>query len=94
MELTSEQYVFIFPEPTFVKPVILNKCKLVDYWVKLIIIIFFIFDSSGDPQPQRLQTALGLYSNDLCGIVLLTDTHIGSHTGLLKGISCFHNYRA
>ncbi|XP_075226606.1 FERRY endosomal RAB5 effector complex subunit 3 [Lycorma delicatula] len=40
--------------------------------------------NSGDPQPQRLQTALGLYSNDLCGIVLLTDTHIGSHTGLLK----------
>lgn len=39
---------------------------------------------SGDPQPQRLQTALGLYSNDLCGIVLLTDVHLSGYTGVSK----------
>uniref|UniRef100_A0A1B6CIF8 Uncharacterized protein n=3 Tax=Clastoptera arizonana TaxID=38151 RepID=A0A1B6CIF8_9HEMI len=41
---------------------------------------------NADPQPQRLQTALGLYSNDLCGLVLLTDSNIGSYasTGLSK----------
>uniref|UniRef100_A0A1B6G7P0 Uncharacterized protein n=1 Tax=Cuerna arida TaxID=1464854 RepID=A0A1B6G7P0_9HEMI len=36
-------------------------------------------------QPQRLQTALGLYSNDLCGLVLLTDTQLGSYSA--SGIS-------
>ncbi|XP_039289282.1 protein C12orf4 homolog [Nilaparvata lugens] len=39
---------------------------------------------SGEPQPQRLQTALGLYSNDLCGIVLLTDVHLSGYTGQSK----------
>ncbi|XP_039296255.1 protein C12orf4 homolog [Nilaparvata lugens] len=34
---------------------------------------------SGEPQPQRLQAALGLYSNDLCGIVLLTDSSTEFH---------------
>lgn len=40
-----------------------------------------------DPTPQRLQTALGLYSNDLCGLVLLSDNHLGSYSGITKGIS-------
>jgi hypothetical protein len=42
--------------------------------------------SSGslDPQPQRLQTALALYSNDLYGLVLLTDSHVGSYSGISK----------
>ncbi|XP_058806120.1 protein C12orf4 [Phymastichus coffea] len=39
---------------------------------------------SADPTPQRLQTALGLYSNDLCGLVLLSDNHLGSYTGVTK----------
>lgn len=51
--------------------------------------------SSGglDPQPQRLQTALALYSNDLCGLVLLTDSHVGSYSGLSKELSevCQHS---
>lgn len=34
--------------------------------------------------PQRLQTALGLYSNDLCGLVLLTDNNFGSYSGITK----------
>ncbi|XP_043283117.1 protein C12orf4 homolog [Venturia canescens] len=37
-----------------------------------------------DPIPQRLQTALGLYSNDLCGLVLLSDNHLGSYSGITK----------
>ncbi|XP_008217219.1 protein C12orf4 homolog isoform X2 [Nasonia vitripennis] len=39
---------------------------------------------SADPTPQRLQTALGLYSNDLCGLVLLSDNHLGSYSGVTK----------
>lgn len=35
-------------------------------------------------QPQRLQTALALYSNDLCGLVLLTDGLISSFSGPTK----------
>lgn len=35
-------------------------------------------------QPQRLQTALALYSNDLCGLVLLTDGLISSFSGTTK----------
>ncbi|XP_046746607.1 protein C12orf4 homolog [Diprion similis] len=41
-------------------------------------------DSGMDPTPQRLQTALGLYSNDLCGLVLLTDNHVASYSGITK----------
>ncbi|XP_033321525.1 FERRY endosomal RAB5 effector complex subunit 3 [Megalopta genalis] len=37
-----------------------------------------------DPTPQRLQTALGLYSSDLCGLVLLSDNHLGSYSGITK----------
>ncbi|XP_034253168.1 protein C12orf4 homolog [Thrips palmi] len=37
-----------------------------------------------DMQPQRLQTALALYSNDLCGLVLLTDGLISSFSGTTK----------
>ncbi|KAK7873103.1 hypothetical protein R5R35_006334 [Gryllus longicercus] len=44
-------------------------------------------NSGLDPQPQRLQTALALYSNDLCGIVLLTDSHVGTYSGLTKELS-------
>ncbi|XP_034949051.1 protein C12orf4 homolog isoform X2 [Chelonus insularis] len=40
--------------------------------------------SSLEPTPQRLQTALGLYSNDLCGIVVLSDNHLGSYSGITK----------
>ncbi|XP_076277371.1 FERRY endosomal RAB5 effector complex subunit 3 [Lasioglossum baleicum] len=41
-------------------------------------------ESGMDPTPQRLQTALGLYSNDLCGLVLLSDNHLGSYSGITK----------
>ncbi|XP_012277671.1 protein C12orf4 homolog isoform X2 [Orussus abietinus] len=41
-------------------------------------------DSGMDPTPQRLQTALGLYSNDLCGLVILSDNHLGSYSGITK----------
>ncbi|XP_017884262.1 protein C12orf4 homolog [Ceratina calcarata] len=41
-------------------------------------------ESGMDPTPQRLQTALGLYSNDLCGLVLLSDNHLGTYSGTTK----------
>jgi hypothetical protein len=34
--------------------------------------------------PRRLQTALGLYSNDLCGLVVMTDSPPPHYTGLAK----------
>lgn len=40
-----------------------------------------------NPSPQRLQTALGLYSNDLCGLVLLNDNNdLSGFSGLAKSI--------
>ncbi|XP_063928325.1 protein C12orf4 homolog isoform X2 [Zophobas morio] len=35
-------------------------------------------DQSSEPKPQLLQTALALYSNDLSGLVLMTDNKVGS----------------
>lgn len=46
-----------------------------------------------DPTPQRLQTALGLYSNDLCGLVLLSDNHLGSYSGITKGIIYINSFK-
>lgn len=34
------------------------------------------------PQPQRLQTAMSLYSNNLCGLLLLVDNRLNSYTGI------------
>ena len=36
-------------------------------------------------QPQRLQTAMSLYSNNLSGIILLVDDRFHSYTGIQKG---------
>ncbi|KAL4240488.1 hypothetical protein ACF0H5_001279 [Mactra antiquata] len=36
------------------------------------------------PQPQRLQTAMSLYSNNLCGLIMLVDNRLNSYTGLKK----------
>ncbi|GIY29221.1 protein C12orf4 homolog [Caerostris darwini] len=36
------------------------------------------------PQPQRLQTAISLYSNNLSGLVLLVDNRINSYTGIKR----------
>lgn len=38
-----------------------------------------------EPAPHMLQTALALYSNDLCGLVLMTDNHVDSYSKSLKG---------
>lgn len=38
-----------------------------------------------EPPPHMLQTALALYSNDLCGLVLMTDNHVDSYSKSLKG---------
>lgn len=36
------------------------------------------------PQPQRLQTAMSLYSNNLCGLILLVDNRLNSYTGIKR----------
>ncbi|XP_072172139.1 FERRY endosomal RAB5 effector complex subunit 3-like [Diadema setosum] len=36
------------------------------------------------PQPQRLQTALSLYSTNLAGLVLMVDDRISSYTGIKR----------
>lgn len=36
------------------------------------------------PSPQRLQTAMGLYSNSLTGLVLLVDCRLNSFTGIKR----------
>ncbi|XP_049822673.1 protein C12orf4 homolog [Aethina tumida] len=45
---------------------VMNLCKVDDN------------DEASEPTPQLLQTALALYSNDLSGLVLMTDNKIGS----------------
>ncbi|XP_064617462.1 protein C12orf4 homolog [Liolophura sinensis] len=39
------------------------------------------------PQPQRLQTAMSLYSNSLCGLVLLVDNRLNTYTGLKRAFN-------
>ncbi|BES90867.1 Uncharacterized conserved protein (DUF2362) [Nesidiocoris tenuis] len=41
-------------------------------------------DGELERQPRRMQTALGLYSNDLSGIVLLSDNHLGGFSGITQ----------
>ncbi|OWF51817.1 protein C12orf4-like [Mizuhopecten yessoensis] len=36
------------------------------------------------PQPQRLQTAMSLYSNNLCGLILMVDNRLNSYTGIKR----------
>ncbi|KAI0225809.1 hypothetical protein LSAT2_023442 [Lamellibrachia satsuma] len=36
------------------------------------------------PQPERLQTAMSLYSNNLCALVLLVDNRLNSYTGIKR----------
>lgn len=38
----------------------------------------------GGVLPQRLQTAMSLYSNNLCGMVLLVDNRINSYSGIKR----------
>lgn len=50
------------------------------------ILFSFICRNFMNPSPHRLQTALGLYSNDLCGLVMLNDTNdLSGFSGLAKG---------
>ena len=37
------------------------------------------------PQPQRLQTAMSLYSTSLSGLVLMVDDRINTYTGIKRG---------
>jgi len=40
------------------------------------------YSSGEEALPQRLQTSMSLYSNNLCGVVLLTDNRINCMTGV------------
>ena len=42
------------------------------------------------PQPQRLQTAMSLYSNNLCGMVMLVDNRLNSYTGIKQSETFFY----
>ena len=43
------------------------------------------YPSDGDEAlPQRLQTSMSLYSNNLCGLVLLTDDRVSTYSGVAK----------
>jgi len=42
------------------------------------------FDGQTMPSPQRLQTAMGLYSNSLTGLVLLVDCRLNSLSGIKR----------
>lgn len=44
-------------------------------------------ESRSEPAPDCLQTALGLYSNDICGLVLMTDSHVDIYSKMLKGFT-------
>ena len=49
--------------------------------------LLLLFSFSGDvvPQPQRLQTAMSLYSTELCAAVLLVDDRLNSYIGIKRG---------
>ncbi|KAL3877610.1 hypothetical protein ACJMK2_035304 [Sinanodonta woodiana] len=38
-------------------------------------------------EPQRLQTAMSLYSNTLCGMIVLVDKRLNSYTGIKRGFA-------
>lgn len=40
------------------------------------------YTSGDEALPQRLQTSMSLYSNNLCGLVVLTDNRIQSNSGI------------
>lgn len=49
----------------------------------------FIYNNSHDYSqhtPQRIQTAMSLYSNSLSALVLLVDNRINSYSGVKLGI--------
>jgi len=64
---------------------------LCDMQIKLLIIIIFFFRTVVH-HPQRLQTVLELYSQDLKGLVLFIDTNnLDFYSGLAKGNIIFLN---
>ncbi len=40
------------------------------------------YSGGDDALPQRLQTSMSLYSNNLCGLVMLTDTKMQLNRGV------------
>ena len=58
-------------------------------WSNIYIICLLSYDLShdlGHYSPQRIQTAMSLYSNSLSALVLLVDNRINSYSGIKSGI--------
>jgi len=45
------------------------------------------YQSGEDALPQRLQTSMSLYSNNLCGLVLLSDSKVRTDTGMTRELA-------
>jgi hypothetical protein len=43
-------------------------------------------------QPQRLQTAMSLYSKNLCGMIMLVDNTLNTYSGLKKGLCIKYSF--
>lgn len=44
-----------------------------------------VFSGVMIPEPQRLQTAMSLYSDSLCAMILLVDNRLNTFTGIKRG---------
>lgn len=54
-------------------------------------VVWCIFRGVLVAQPQRLQTAMSLYSNNLCGMIMLVDNRLNFYTGIKKSRHSFPN---
>ena len=59
------------------------KMKCIPFIV--FIMIYYCISGHVVAQPQRLQTAMSLYSSDLCAAVLLVDNRLNSYIGIKRG---------
>ena len=57
--------------------------------ILLLLLLLLYFSGRVVVEPQRLQTALSLYSHKLCGLVLLVDDRLNSYSGIKKGSVLF-----
>jgi hypothetical protein len=69
--------------------VLIDFLFLPNILLEILIEIFLILNLSNDfneHTPQRMQTAMSLYSNSLSALVLLVDNRVNSYSGIKLGI--------
>jgi hypothetical protein len=69
--------------------VLIDFLFLPNILLEILIEIFSILNLSNDfneHTPQRMQTAMSLYSNSLSALVLLVDNRVNSYSGIKLGI--------